>query len=314
VRTGIRGRTGATPGMRDDGIVTYDGYTAHPRSRATRVGRAARIARDRLADTLAHLPPEATAELRAATARLRRARTPRHALELFEQEVVVLFERVTPLAIAHPLPVTTPARARNSVAVVAAAAAAVEELEAITLLIPGAQPAAAPGFTAVAASAFAAMMVEAYIAASLRVHMVHAAGGYLSPADITRDTLRAMTGRDDVRLTKLAAQTLARRMLHRWSRGVVPIVGMGWAAWDAQKTMREIERMPVRTVSVSSRPVDPVTPVEPTAPAALPPPPAPTDLAPVQESRDAAVGGWPADRPRRKPLRVPLRVPSRRRA
>lgn len=267
------------------------------RTRRARIARASRAARDRIFDAWQHLPPEATAEMRAATARLRRARSPRHALELFEQEVVRLFEWVTPTAIAHPLPIRTPAQARHAVSVVAAAAAAIEELEAITLLIPGAQPAAAPGITAVAASAFVAMTIEAYIAASLRVHLVEAAGGYLTPADVTRDTLRAMTGRDDVRISKLAAQTLARRMLHRWGRSIMPFVGMGWAAWDAQKTMRAIERMPVRTVSVPSRPAPP-----PALPA-----PCPTEATPTPVSWDTTsvppATGWPTERPRRRSRR-----------
>jgi hypothetical protein len=53
-----------------------------------------------------------------------------------------------------------------------------------------------------------------------------------------------MTGRQDVKVTKLAAKALTRRMLRRWSRGVVPFVGIGYASWDAQKTIRAIARMP----------------------------------------------------------------------
>jgi hypothetical protein len=191
------------------------------------------------------MPPEAGAELRAAMRRVRKARSPRQVVAALEEEIEHLFDSIAPKLVEHPLPVRTPARARATVSVVAGAAAAVEEIEAIALLLPGTNVAAAPTLPVLAAASFSALALEAYVAASLRVHMLQAAGRAVEPDAVTRDTLRAMTGRDDVQLTKFAAQTLTRRMLRRWSRGLVPFVGIGYASWDAQKTIREIARMPV---------------------------------------------------------------------
>jgi hypothetical protein len=209
-------------------------------------GRARRFsdaARRRVAEWWQRMPPDAGAELRQALIRLRKARSPRQAVAALEDEVVNLFDVVAPKLVENPLPLYTPARARTVVTAVAGSAAAVEEIEAIALLLPGVDAFAAPTLPIVIASSFTALTIEAYIASSLRVHMLRAAGRTVDASEVTRDTMRAMTGRDDVKLTKAAAQMMTRRMLRRWSRGVVPFVGIGYATWDAQRTISEIARM-----------------------------------------------------------------------
>jgi hypothetical protein len=206
---------------------------------------AARAAHARVTELWNRLPPDAGRELRASLVRLRQARSPRQAVAALEHEIEHLFHAITPTLVEHPLPVRSPAAARATVSVVASAAAAVEEAEAIALLFPMTTTVATPTLPVVAAASFSALAMEAYVAASLRVHMLQAAGLPADPARVTRDTLRAMTGRDDVRLTKIATQALTRRMLRRWSRAVVPFVGIGYATWDAQKTIRAIARMPL---------------------------------------------------------------------
>ena len=49
------------------------------------------------------------------------------------------------------------------------------------------------------------------------------------------------------------AQLLGRRMLRRWVRGIVPVVGIGYASWDAQRTVREISRHAGLTLESSDR-------------------------------------------------------------
>jgi hypothetical protein len=204
------------------------------------------------------LPPEAAAEVRASLVRLRKARSPRQAVAALEYEVQHLFEAVAPTLAEHPLPVATPRRAFTLVAVGAGSAATLEELHAISLLIPGVQAAAAPGVTVVATAAFAALVLEAYVAGSLRVHMLQAAGFPIDTALVTRDVLKAMTGRDDVRITKIAAKALTRRMLRRWARSIVPIVGISYATWDARKTIKEIARMPFPVQQAETEPLIPL--------------------------------------------------------
>jgi hypothetical protein len=182
-------------------------------------------------------------EVRAAVDRLRKARSPRQAVAAFDDEIMQLFDAIGPRLVEHPLPVRTPARARTLVAMVAGSAAAVDEIEAIALLLPGVDVFAGPTLPLVIAASFVALVLEAYVAASLRVHMLRAAGKVADPALVTRDTLRAMTGRDDVKLSRSGAQMMSRRVLRRSSRGVVPFVGVGYASWDAQRTISAIARM-----------------------------------------------------------------------
>ncbi len=208
-----------------------------------RARRLAQAARHYVLEMWSHLPPDAGTELRDALVRVRSARSPRHAVAALEDEIVHFFDVIAPKVVDHPLPVRTPASARRLVAVIAGSAAVAEEIEAIALLIPGVDATAVPTLPLIAASSFTALAIEAYVAASLRVNMLRAAGRPVDAHEITRDTLRAMTGRDDVKLTKTAAQMLTRRVLRRSSRGVVPFVGVGYAGWDARRTINEIARM-----------------------------------------------------------------------
>jgi hypothetical protein len=226
-------------------MAAHDAWEPPPDPNRRRASAAiARAAQARLRELWSSLPPGAGSELRAAIVRLRRSRSPRQAVSALEHEIEHLFENVAPTLVHHPFPVRTPARAYAMVAATAGTAAAVEEMEAIALLLPGVNAATAPTLPLIVAASFGALAFEAYLAASLRVHMLQAAGSAVDPASVTRDVLRAMTGREDVRVTKLAAKALTRRMLRRWSRGVVPLVGIGYAGWDAHKTIRAISRMP----------------------------------------------------------------------
>src|SRR5689334_2460850 len=108
------------------------------------------------------IPPETTAEIRGAIFRLRKARSPRQAVAALETEVEHLFDWIAPALVEHPLPLRTPARAAATAALVAGAAATLEEAEAFALLIPGVDVVAAPGIAAVAAASFTALVIEAY--------------------------------------------------------------------------------------------------------------------------------------------------------
>jgi len=203
------------------------------------------VVRARAKELVAALPPNLVADARGAAVRLRKARSPRQAVAAVDAELERLFAGLAPALIEHPLPVPTTRRALATVAIVAGSAAAVDELEAIALLLPGVDTVAAPSLPLVAAASFTALALEAYVAGSLRVHQVRAAGARPDAARLTRDVLNAMTGRDDATLTPAATNSLTRRMMRRWGRGMVPFVGIGYASWDAQRTVRAIARMPV---------------------------------------------------------------------
>lgn len=201
--------------------------------------------RDRLIAMWERLPPDAATELRASAMRLRKARSPREAVAALDHEIEHFFRGIGPHLIERPLPVVSLRRAYTAVTVVAGASALVEEIEAISLLIPGVDLTAVPTLPLVVMSSFMALALEAYITASYRVHRLQAAGLEINAERVLADTMQAMTGRAGVTFTKSAAQALSRRTLRRWGRAVVPFVGMGYASWDARKTITAIAGMPL---------------------------------------------------------------------
>jgi hypothetical protein len=227
--------------------VDWQAYRQRMRTRVDKVDWDA--AKQRVRDVYDGLPPDTAAELRKSALRLRKARSPRDAVAALEFEIETLFSSIAPTRVEHPLPLRTTRGAIVTVAVVAGSAAALDEMEAIALLIPGVQTAAVPTLPVILGAALVSLTLEAYVAASLRVHQLRAAGIEPDPKSVVHDVVQAMTGRADVKFTKFAAQALARRMLRRWARGIVPIVGIGWATWDARKTMLAIDAMPVRAES-----------------------------------------------------------------
>jgi hypothetical protein len=221
-----------------------------PRKRPDRVYLSR--ARDRVAqlrtgvrEVVDNLPPDASAHLRTSLQRLRQSRSPRDAMSTLEEELEALFERLAPGLIAHPLPVRTRRQALTWVGIAAGTAAALDEIEAIGLFVPGVDVAAVPSLPLVLTAAFLALFVEMYVAASVRVHQLRDAGRPVDPNAVTHDVLRAMTGRDDATFTKAATKSMSRRMLRRWGRSIVPFVGIGFSSLDAQKTVRAITRMPL---------------------------------------------------------------------
>lgn len=226
--------------------IDWDAARARVKNRTARVDWD--IAKRRVRDVYDGLPPDTAAELRRSALRLRKARSPRDAVAALEFEIEHLFGTIAPTLVQHPLPIRTTRAAIGTIAVVAGTAAAVDELEAIALLIPGLQAAAVPTLPVIVGAALVSLTLEAYVAASLRVHQLRAAGIDPDPNTVVHDVVVAMTGRADAKFTKFAAQAMARRMLRRWARGIVPLVGIGWATWDARKTMLAIDAMPVRPV------------------------------------------------------------------
>lgn len=196
------------------------------------------------------IPPEARAEVAQAFSRVRESESPRDALTVLEEEIERIFETLAPAMIEHPLPVRTKRAALTTVATAAGAAAALDELELLSALLPGVDAVAVPSLPLVLGAAFLALIVEAYVAASYRVHALRDAGHAVDSERVMHDVLRAMTGRDDATFTNTAARSMSRRITRRWARGVIPFVGVGYSSIDAQKTIRTIARMPMPPLQV----------------------------------------------------------------
>lgn len=228
------------------------------RARSEAVSTRVRAAASRLAAgasaTLAALPPDARRELRTSLWRLRKVGSPRGAAEVFEAEVLRLLGVVTPGLAARPLPLRRPASARAVVAGAAGAAAATEELDTLASLVSDGAvlPATLP---VTLASLLLALVVELAVAVSLRVNDLRAAGAPVDPQAVAAEVAWAMAGAGGrpgrAGVTRHLARRVSARMLSRWGRGIVPLAGVAYAGWDAQRTITAIASLPSPTGRVA---------------------------------------------------------------
>jgi hypothetical protein len=219
--------------------------------------------------TLQSLPKEAVPELAKSVYRLRKVRTPAQATEAVEAETLHLLTVVMPLLVAHPLPVQRTSSAKVILATAGGLAAAGEEIETIAALV-SAGTVVPPTLPVVIGAYVAALAVELYVAASLRVHDLRAAGIEPTPEQVGDDVIFAMTGeapRGGMRrhMTKHAVKTMARRLLARLGAGFVPVAGIAYMGWDMQRTADAVRALPL-PLNVASRVVSETTPT-----VALPP-------------------------------------------
>ena len=197
---------------------------------------------------VAGIPPEARRELRGSLWRLRNVRIPRSAAAAFEAEIDTLLRVVTPMLVEHPLPVRRTGTARTVVAGGAALAATGEQLEAIVALFS--DGVAVPGTLPIALAAmFLSLALELYVALSLRVHDLRSAGAVVDPQTVSAEVAWAMAGAAGrpgrAGYTRAMVRKLSTRMFWRWGRGLIPVAGAAYSAWDAQRTIAAIARLGV---------------------------------------------------------------------
>lgn len=200
------------------------------------------------ARAIATIPPEARRELRGSLWRLRKVRSPRSAAAAFEAEIDTLLRVVTPMLVDHPLPVRRTRIARGVVAGGAAMAATAEQLEAVVALFS--EGVAVPGTLPIALGAmFLSLALELHVALSLRVHDLRSAGAVVDPQRVSAEVAWAMAGAGGrpgrSGYTRAMVRKLSTRMLWRWGRGLIPVAGAAYSAWDAQRTVAAIARLGV---------------------------------------------------------------------
>lgn len=192
------------------------------------------------------LPTAARGEVIGSINRLRKVRSLADAMAVLEAEVEHLLRVVTPVFVAHPMPVRRASSARLLVAAAGMGAAAAEEIDevAAALSFGSALPAAVP---AAMALGLLAVALEAHVAASLRAHDLRSAGVPVVADEVAADVARAMAGdRGTGRvITKHIVRSIVRRLVKREVAGLAPLVGVAYGGWDAQRTIAAIGRMPL---------------------------------------------------------------------
>ncbi|MSO78031.1 MAG: hypothetical protein EXQ79_00300 [Acidimicrobiia bacterium] len=181
---------------------------------------------------------------------LRKVRTPGDAVAAFETETERLLGVIMPKIVERPLPVRTVASAKALVAATGGMAAAGQEIEALGVLISGGS-ALPPALPIMLGTLLLALATEMSVAASLRVHDLEAAGIEPDANAVARDVMIAMTGGTDSDLgtgsaiTKNLVKAIVTRVLSRWSKSLVPVVGILHSSWDAQRTIDAIRARPL---------------------------------------------------------------------
>ena len=217
---------------------------------ATAASATAAKLRDATTLSMQALPKEAIPELAKSVYRLRKVRTPAQARVAAETETERLLTVITPLLVAHPLPVQRTASAKVILATAGGLAAAGEEIETIAALV-SAGSAVPPTIPVVIGANLLALAVELYVAASLRTHDLRAAGIEVDPQQVADDVIFAMTGEAPAggtlgrHVTKHMVRVVAARLFTRWGAGFVPFVGIAYASWDTQRTADAIRALPL---------------------------------------------------------------------
>lgn len=200
--------------------------------------------------TIAALPAGTVPELARSVERLRTVRTPKQAVAAFETETEHLLTVITPLLVQRPLPVRRTGSAKAIVACAGGLAAAGDELEELAALVSyGAT--LPPSLPVMIGANLAALAVEVYVAASLRVHDLRDAGLDPDPHEVAQDVIFAMTGKPagqggtSRHVTKAMVQGIAMRVLSRWGAAFVPVVGIAYSGWDAQRTVDAVRALPL---------------------------------------------------------------------
>ncbi len=194
------------------------------------------------------LPAGVRGELRESSDRLLSIRSPKQALRAAETEYEHALRLIVPVVIAHP---TLHRRATASAfcAGFATLAASTEQADEL-LSVVSVGTLTAPSTSVVVAVGLLATAAETYAAASVRVHQLRDHQRPIDAGRLAGDVRRAVLGEVDTSSTGLGyvqqiVDGAAGRLTKRWTIGAVPIFGVGYAAYDATRSVRRVLRTPL---------------------------------------------------------------------
>jgi hypothetical protein len=193
-----------------------------------------------------HMPPGVVDELKVSIRRLVGVRGPRDLLSVMEAEVGRLSGVVVPLLARHPLPVRGRARAELLAVTAAATAAALVQLDELAVLFT--EGAATPSVAAAGAALLVGFVVELWIAVSLRVHQVEAAGREVDMDVLATEVRSAVLDVDVTKVKELSgrvAAAIGKRVARRWRNVLAPGVGIVIDGVAARRTVGAISTMAV---------------------------------------------------------------------
>lgn len=193
-------------------------------------------------------PEKIRPHLQESAQRVVAIRSPAQAVEVVEDEYEHLVRVAIPVVIRYPVFRRRAAAAAFVGALAAIAATAEQADELVTLGSAGTL--AAPATSVVVALGLLAAVGETYAAASVRVHQLDAHGRAVDAARLASDVRCAMFGEAGsdpsfAAIAKRAVDSAAGRYSKRWAVGAVPLFGIGYASYDASRTIRRVLRLPL---------------------------------------------------------------------
>jgi len=207
-----------------------------------------RSARGQFERLVARLPSEVRHEISETVRRLAVAvRNPAGLVEAVPAELERLLAATVPVLARNPLPVTDPLRARFLTAGAAGAAAALQQLGELTL-VESLGVSTGVVTPAVMAGLVTAWVVEVWLAVSVRVAALERGGREVDEGVLGREIVAAAIGADVSTQRRVATALVRRgatRMGRRWAFGLIPVVGVAYDGWDAQRTIARVAALPV---------------------------------------------------------------------
>jgi hypothetical protein len=192
------------------------------------------------------LPPAVRDELNASIRRFAAVRSPKDLLNAVEDETGRLAEITVPLLAHHPLPIRNRRTGEAYAALAAAAAAGVANLAELALVVT--HGLAAPTIPAAGSGLLASFVIEVWIAVSVRVNQVEAAGRVVDHDVLASEVASALLGIDMAAVKQLStrvARAIGTRVARRWAAALAPVAGIAIDALAARRTVRSICALPI---------------------------------------------------------------------
>jgi hypothetical protein len=209
-------------------------------------GSAARDDRPLLDRLIERMPVALQADLHESADRLLAVRTPKQAQRALEDEYEHVLRRTVPIVIDRPL-LRSRATASAFTASFAALAATAEEADELLTLV-SATTLTAPGTSVVFVVGLLAAVAETYAAASVRVHQLREHFVVVDPDQLAADVRTAVFGSRNSKGTAVAKRMIdgaAARISTRWAVGAIPVVGIGYAAYDSARSVKRVLQLPI---------------------------------------------------------------------
>lgn len=198
------------------------------------------------------LPSEVVDAVKASAGRLARVRSPKEALEALPAELEHLVASTVPVLAEHPLPVRSAGQARLWASASAGAAALLEQAGELTFLESFGLGGVAVAPTVVAGTLLS-WVGELWLAVTVRVRQLESDGRSVDHGVLAADMVAAVLGgqpgqgRGGRRTTRAVGRRVASRVGRRWAYGLVPVLGIFYDGWDAQRTIDRVLELPTQT-------------------------------------------------------------------